>query len=446
MAVVAQVCPKCGAAIQFNEGQDEVVCTYCGAMVVKSTDSSTGVASLEKEVEADKLSRETIERQERLSNKGLTATAKILTVQSTGIIRNLLDGKGVLMSFTVEVQPDKGVPFNANAKTFVGLVAINKYQPGTMLDVFYDPKDQTQVSVAGRHGVPDSNPYEKIKAELKAAASDKKDDNSDSEDSDSGTENDGSVKAWNRLKKAQSLADASDTEDSDGDTENEDTDEDEVSTPAGGKPRKARKVPVPDKFNPVTDLGPAMVVYRHHGGGVDLIAAVTQGEVKELVRYLDGMAFLTRGKKIHIWRWSEVATILTDITVTYPYYLAQRYILLKSSGEKLILDEFLDDVEHLIQLIKNKVYARLYPPLAKQYDEGQAVTFGPVTVQRANGLTMGGKTYSWADIIEVKVHDGRLTARTRNDLKHEVHTKDIPNVELLCKLIGVKLDSYDLHG
>jgi uncharacterized Zn finger protein (UPF0148 family) len=62
MAVVAQVCPKCGAAIQFNEGQDEVVCTYCGTTVVKTTDSSTGVASLEKEVEADKLSRETIER------------------------------------------------------------------------------------------------------------------------------------------------------------------------------------------------------------------------------------------------------------------------------------------------------------------------------------------------------------------------------------------------
>lgn len=141
----------------------------------------------------------------------------------------------------------------------------------------------------------------------------------------------------------------------------------------------------------------------------------------------------------------EVATILTDISVSYPYYLSQRYTLLKSSGEKLILDEFLDEVEHLIQSIKNKVYARLYPPLKQCYDAGQPVTFGPVTVHTKNGLAMGGKTYAWAGIIEVKVKNGRLTLRMHDDHKHEVHTKDIPNVELLCKLIGVKLDSYDLH-
>ena len=52
---------------------------------------------------------------------------------------------------------------------------------------------------------------------------------------------------------------------------------------------------------------------------------------------------------------------------------------------------------------------------------------------------MGGKTYAWADIIEVKVDNGRLTVRMRDDHKHEERTSEIPNVELLCRLIGVEL-------
>jgi hypothetical protein len=56
---------------------------------------------------------------------------------------------------------------------------------------------------------------------------------------------------------------------------------------------------------------------------------------------------------------------------------------------------------------------------------------------------MGGKTYAWADIIEVKVDNGRLTVRMHDDHKHEMRTSEIPNVELLCRLIGVDLDSAD---
>ena len=36
MAVEAQLCPQCGATLQFAENQTEVVCSYCGATVDKA--------------------------------------------------------------------------------------------------------------------------------------------------------------------------------------------------------------------------------------------------------------------------------------------------------------------------------------------------------------------------------------------------------------------------
>ena len=82
----------------------------------------------------------------------------------------------------------------------------------------------------------------------------------------------------------------------------------EAPTPAWGKARPASTVPVPARFDPVTELGTAMAVYRHQGAM--LLAALSGTKPKELVLYQDGLAFHTGGKEIHTWRWPEVAAIL----------------------------------------------------------------------------------------------------------------------------------------
>ena len=386
--VESQLCPQCGSAIQFGEGQNKAVCAYCGTTVVRS--SASGGNPVEKELAAEKLIQEMVGRERRLRSQGRPAPAKILTAQTTDIFRDAVEGRGVVMSFTVEVQPDGEDAFNAATETLVGLVAVNHYHPGTVLDVRYDPQDHAQVSIEGRHGVPESNPEEQ-----------------------------------ERQMEAQSQAATAVVE---------------VPTPARCKPHAAGKVPVPDQFDPVTHLGEATAVYRHQG--TMLFAALSGTKPKELVLYQDGVAFQKGGKEIHIWRWAEVAAILTRITRG----IMHEYTLLKDSGEKLILDDDLGfvEIENLIEPIKDAVYTLLYPPLAQHYDAGQAVAFGPVTVHRENGLKMGGKTYASTDIIEVKVDQGQFMVMTHDDHKHEVRTCEIPNVELLCRLIGVELQQTQL--
>ena len=68
------------------------------------------VSGQHEDIEEAQLIDEVLTREDRLQSKGRPATARILSVQNTGIIRaNEEDGsKAVLMSFAVEVQPDRG--------------------------------------------------------------------------------------------------------------------------------------------------------------------------------------------------------------------------------------------------------------------------------------------------------------------------------------------------
>ena len=70
-----------------------------------------------------------------------------------------------------------------------------------------------------------------------------------------------------------------------------------------------------------------------------------------------------------------------------------------------------------------------------------AVGLASPTVQRQHGLQLDGKTYAWNSIQDIQVDDGRLKVTLRAGQKHEARVSAIPNIEVLCQLIGVKLES-----
>ena len=101
----------------------------------------------------------------------------------------------------------------------------------------------------------------------------------------------------------------------------------------------------------------------------------------------------------------------------------QEYTLTKNSGEKLILDTGIKEVEDLMSVVKDAVYRLI----------------GPVTVQRQNGLTLADKLHAWKDIQNVAVNEGEFRVTLRTGPKQKTYAAEIPNVEPLCQLIGVKL-------
>jgi uncharacterized Zn finger protein (UPF0148 family) len=429
MAVEAQVCPQCGAAVQFGEGQTDVICSHCGTTVVKA--AAPGATSVEKELEAEELVQETVRREEKLHSHGRPATGKIVTAQATDIFRQTVEGRAVLLSIAVEVQPDGEPPFAAEAKVLVGLAAVDKYRPGTLLELRYDPQDRAQVSIEGRHGVPSSNPEEqarKQQAEEQAGWQEQQAQRAEPAANAAAAAPVGTLAWWQEQAQRAEQAAPPVTE---------------PATPAWGGPRLEGSVPVPAEFDKVTNLRPAAAVHEHQGDRLLPIFGTPRPNV--LVLYRDGLAFRT-GKDLHTWRWEEVAVIVSNSSMHSSeharVWTAYEYTLTKSSGEKVILDDGVKEVEDAIKPIKQAVFGRLLPPLAQGYGAGQAVTFGPVTIHKQNGIQLDGKPYAWNAILDIKVERGRFTVTLRDSKKGQpggqARVSAIPNIELLGQLIGLK--------
>jgi len=220
----------------------------------------------------------------------------------------------------------------------------------------------------------------------------------------------------------------------------------EAVTPAWGGARPDGSVTVPMEFDAVTNLGPAVEVYEHEG--LKLLPNFGTPRATVLVRYRDGVAYRTGGKDVHSLRWDEVAVIQSNVTYHQGSrglgYKQHEYTLTKTGGEKLILDDGLKGVPGAAHTIKNAVFAQMGPAQTERYQSGEAMTFGPLTVQRQNGLKLDGTLYAWDTIQDVRVESGRFKVTLRNGKKHEARVSAIPNLELLCRLIGLQMDAMEL--
>jgi hypothetical protein len=164
------------------------------------------------------------------------------------------------------------------------------------------------------------------------------------------------------------------------------------------------------------------------------------GGVRLAVRYRDGLACAGR-KGVVAWRWPEIASITTEVTRSYGRrggaYVDRSYILRNSAGAQIVLDDdALEDVERLADEVKRNVYAILAPQEAEYYQSGRPLTFGPIMVSRQDGIQHGGKRYAWNDIVQVKVKDGLLRVSMKDGGRRNIRTASIPNVEILCQLLG----------
>jgi hypothetical protein len=113
------------------------------------------------------------------------------------------------------------------------------------------------------------------------------------------------------------------------------------------------------------------------------------------------------------------------------------YTLTRTSGEALILDDGVKSITAAADQIKAAVFARLAPTLIQRYQAGEALTFGPVTVQQQTGLRRGNQHHAWQDIQNIQVQNGRFQLSLRNGQHAESRASTIPNIELLGQLIGV---------
>jgi hypothetical protein len=214
----------------------------------------------------------------------------------------------------------------------------------------------------------------------------------------------------------------------------------EPATPAWGGSHSPGAVVVPQAFDPVTSLGPATAVFERDSDLILAFPSFGPPKPNALVLYRDGFAF-HKGQELHIWRWDEIVFIQSNVWREGSIgsrYTEHEYTLTQRSGEKVILGNRIKSVGGAAEAIKRQVFAQLLPPLAQTYGAGQALTFGPVTIHKQNGLQLDGKPHAWDAIQDIQVDRGRFKLSLRDGKRHEARASAIPNIELLAQLIGLK--------
>ena len=139
---------------------------------------------------------------------------------------------------------------------------------------------------------------------------------------------------------------------------------------------------------------------------------------KALVIYRDGFAYRT-SNQIHVLPWRSIASIFSDETFHSTRsglgYTGESFLLVLKNGEQVSLTD-------------------------SQFLE----IFGPVKVSQNAGIEANGRQFAWNTVYNVTVKQGRLKIVTKDEKTFNVRAKLIPNIEMLCQLIGIEPYDIDL--
>jgi hypothetical protein len=102
------------------------------------------LGGLRREVQSTLLAREQV--YERLRRTGQEARARVLTVMDTSI---RIGDQASMLRFNLEVFPAAGRPFRAETQQAISDATRKKFSPGSFVYVRFDPRDASEVALAG---------------------------------------------------------------------------------------------------------------------------------------------------------------------------------------------------------------------------------------------------------------------------------------------------------
>jgi hypothetical protein len=162
-----------------------------------------------------------------------------------------------------------------------------------------------------------------------------------------------------------------------------------------------------------------------------------------------GLEFQRDGQKV-LWRWQDMASLRA--TLRYNVGLTRRtehvYTLVNNDGERLALDDTLQDVQKLAEHIR----ARLLPIAGSRalpaFYNGTELEFGRVRVAYKSGLVYGKMHLAWENMSQAVIHDGRFTIEMdgapKTPKRINLATDEIPNVDILLAIVQKMIASRPL--
>ena len=157
--------------------------------------------------------------------------------------------------------------------------------------------------------------------------------------------------------------------------------------------------------------------------------------------YERGFAIRSR-KGIQSWRWENIGSLTAAVTRHYTNGIysgtTHVYTLLNKQNERLVINDVFVKVDELANAIEQNIFPLLYDRAALQYNDEQLLAFGPVTASKA-GIQIGKKTYPWAVVKEVSIHQGILKVSKKDGgwfSGASASAAAIPNLRVLLTIIN----------
>lgn len=148
-----------------------------------------------------------------------------------------------------------------------------------------------------------------------------------------------------------------------------------------------------------------------------------------------------RGRRGKLIRWGHIRHLRTA-AVRYGFSglswgRRASITLILDNGEKFRFTTVLADIEGLIAVVKSNVYPRLLDEYTRQFNQGHALSFGPLSLS-AVGIQQGRSQLGWADLGRASLENGRLVltpASPGRGSKIRIEARRIPDVDLCLQFI-----------
>ncbi len=114
--------------------------------------------------------------------------------------------------------------------------------------------------------------------------------------------------------------------------------------------------------------------------------------------------------------------------------------LLSKKKKTIRLDQKITHITKLAYEIKKYSFQRLFPSLMKDFQNGRWLDFGPLSINN-HYISIQHNKFSWSEVSRVYVKAGCMIIETWDEQNIRTKTSQIPNIEILFKLISRGIDT-----
>jgi hypothetical protein len=176
--------------------------------------------------------------------------------------------------------------------------------------------------------------------------------------------------------------------------------------------------------------------------GVIVASGVAGRWRQTLALYEQGLAMRDRAGLVTC-KWAETASLRIDLSrrtfAGIGLGTMHRVTLVREDGERISFDGELAQADDALEKIRARLLPILYERFEPQFESGQAFVFGPIELQKQQGIRLKQKALDWPSLQKAIIDQGKLqlaSSDSNGKIKEiTIPVADIPNLDLLMAFI-----------